>query len=80
MIRKRVNAVTGEVTFDEVEPVLPTELEIRQIRDQLLVNSDWTQIPDVPVDQVAWAAYRQELRDITAQVNFPQDVIWPTQP
>ena len=80
MIRKRVNAVTGEVTFDEVEPVLPTELEIRQIRDQLLVNSDWTQIPDVPVDQVAWAAYRQELRDITAQVKFPQDVIWPTQP
>ena len=30
-----------------------------------------------PVDKAAWAAYRQELRDITAQAGFPWNVQWP---
>lgn len=36
---------------------------MRKRRDALLIRSDWTQIPDVPVDQTAWAEYRQQLRD-----------------
>jgi hypothetical protein len=54
--------------------------EIRSIRDQLLIDSDWTQIADVPVDKAAWAIYRQSLRDIPAQSGFPWAVQWPTQP
>jgi hypothetical protein len=27
-----------------------------------------------------WAAYRQELRDVTAQEGFPWDVVWPETP
>jgi hypothetical protein len=51
---------------------------VRQRRDELLAQSDWTQTPDAPVDQAAWAAYRQALRDITTQAGFPQSVTWPT--
>ena len=36
---------------------------MRTIRNRLLAKSDWTQLPDAPVDVVAWAEYRQELRD-----------------
>lgn len=53
---------------------------IRNSRDQLLKETDWTQIKDVPVDQEAYAIYRQELRDITKQEGFPFDIVWPTAP
>lgn len=56
------------------------EEEVRAKRNQLLAESDWTQVADAPVDQTAWAAYRQELRDITEQAGFPTDVIWPVAP
>ena len=53
---------------------------VRNYRNQLLFSCDWTQLPDAPVDQTAWAAYRQALRDVTEQPNFPWDVEWPLQP
>lgn len=54
--------------------------EARRKRDGLLIQSDWTQMPDAPVDKAAWAIYRQELRDITKQSGFPLEVIWPNKP
>jgi len=56
------------------------QIEARARRDQLLTASDWTQVYDAPVDQAAWAAYRQALRDIPQQEGFPATVVWPTQP
>lgn len=53
---------------------------IRQQRNQKLIESDWTQVADAPVDKAAWATYRQALRDITAQEEFPHNVVWPTSP
>ena len=53
---------------------------VRQQRNTLLSDSDWTQMPDAPVDKAAWAAYRQALRDIPNQAGFPQDVTWPDKP
>jgi hypothetical protein len=52
---------------------------IRAERNKLLVESDWTQLPDAPVDAPAWATYRQALRDVTTQAN-PFAVIWPESP
>lgn len=52
---------------------------IRAERNKLLVESDWTQLPDAPVDAVAWATYRQALRDVTDQAN-PFAIIWPQGP
>lgn len=54
--------------------------QIRQERNAKLAECDWTQLPDAPVDAAAWAAYRQELRDVSAQAGFPLDVVWPTEP
>ena len=53
---------------------------IRTKRNALLAASDWTQVADAPVDQVAWATYRQALRDVTDQVGFPENVDWPVEP
>ena len=53
---------------------------VRQQRDNLLASSDWTQVADAPVDQTAWATYRQALRDLPQQEGFPESVTWPEQP
>jgi hypothetical protein len=54
---------------------------VRADRNTKLAATDWTQGKDIP-DNVssAWAAYRQALRDITAQAEFPWGAQWPTQP
>jgi hypothetical protein len=54
--------------------------EIRKERDAKLTESDWTQVVDAPVDQAAWATYRQALRDIPEQAGFPNTINWPTEP
>lgn len=54
--------------------------DARAKRDDLLESSDWTQVADAPVDQQAWADYRQELRDVPEQAGFPDTIDWPTKP
>jgi len=52
-------------------------------RDGLLYASDWTQIPNnplTPTQQQSWTVYRQELRDITKQTNYPWNVVFPNKP
>jgi hypothetical protein len=53
---------------------------VRQQRGEKLKDCDWTQVADAPVDQAAWAAYRQELRDISTQNGFPWTIDWPEAP
>ncbi len=53
---------------------------VRTDRNKRLTDSDWTQVIDAPVDQAAWATYRQALRDITEQAGFPWEVEWPDAP
>lgn len=53
---------------------------VRQTRDALLQQSDWTQIWDATCDKDAWAEYRQALRDITSQPGFPWEIGWPEKP
>ena len=79
------DASTGHQTIrpftpEEISALAPTADDIRAQRNALLAESDWTQIADAPVNKTAWAAYRQELRDITEQAGFPTEVIWPTKP
>ena len=54
--------------------------DIRTQRDTKLKESDWTQVADAPVDQAAWATYRQALRDVPEQEGFPTTVTWPVEP
>jgi hypothetical protein len=59
---------------------------VRRPRNYDLAQSDWTQMPDAPLSaakKTEWAAYRQELRDLTtvyANVQDPKDVVPPTKP
>lgn len=54
--------------------------QVRAQRNQLLADSDWTQLADAPVNSLEWANYRQALRDITLQAGFPWEVQWPEKP
>jgi Phage tail assembly chaperone protein len=54
--------------------------EVRAERNNRLADSDWTQLPDAPVDRTAWAIYRQQLRDISKQPGFPWQLTWPVEP
>ena len=79
------NAQTGEITIrdmtpEEIAALAPKPEEIRAQRNALLAACDWTQLPDAQVNQTAWAAYRQALRDITTQEGFPTSVVWPEAP
>ena len=53
---------------------------IRKKRDFLLRTTDWTMTVGCTVDQSAWAAYRQSLRDVPQTFTEYTDVTWPTQP
>lgn len=56
---------------------------IRNIRNQLLAASDWTQLPDAPLSdaaRLAWADYRRALREVTNGVTDPDQINWPDRP
>lgn len=62
----------------------PEQLEasVKAHRDALLSMSDWTQVPDAPLSEAKraeWREYRQALRDLTEQQDFP-DVVLPEAP
>ncbi len=78
----------GEVV-EVTEPPQPRLTEyskwqiIREKRNQLLVESDWTQMPDVPLtaeQRQAWRKYRQELRDLPQTFRKADEVVWPIPP
>ena len=53
---------------------------IRETRNELLVECDWTQLADVSNETKSiWSEYRQSLRDITSQTN-PFSITWPVKP
>lgn len=57
----------------------------RSLRDSLLTQSDWTQIPDSPLtdaQKTSWATYRTNLRNLPDHANWPNlsDSDWPTKP
>ena len=56
---------------------------IRGQRDTLLAQSDYVILPDAPYSedtQTAYRTYRQVLRDLPAQVGFPNSITWPVKP
>jgi hypothetical protein len=64
-------------------PQVQVAQAMRSERDRLLAESDWvvakayeqqTPVPD------AWVSYRQKLRDLTEQQEFPWVIDWPTVP
>lgn len=54
--------------------------EVRRERNERLTASDWTQVADAPVNQQAWAAYRQALRDLPSVYSGEGPIPWPVAP
>jgi len=53
----------------------------RAERDTRLLNSDWTDLPNSPVDNGSeWATYRQALRDVPQENADVNDITWPVAP
>lgn len=56
--------------------------EIKSYRNLLLSQSDYTQLSDSPItsaSKAAFVTYRQQLRDITLQLD-PYNIVWPIAP
>lgn len=53
---------------------------LRHWRNGELTRTDWTQVADAPVDQTAWAIYRQELRDLPTSNKDPRAIELPVAP
>lgn len=75
------------MTYDLNEPGDPAAVldetwrgRMRRHRDRLLVESDWTQVADAPVNRQAWADYRQALRDLPATWTPGPTVEFPPPP
>jgi len=81
---KKVNLETLEI--ETLTPVNTTPSWMRQRRNMLLTDSDWTQGADSPLSdskKAEWATYRQALRDLTNTYPDPtskDQITWPTKP
>ena len=56
---------------------------LRFMRNMLLRDSDWTQFNDSPLSdskKTEWKTYRQNLRDLPATEEDPENPTWPTKP
>jgi uncharacterized protein YjiS (DUF1127 family) len=52
-------------------------------RNHLLMMSDWSMLPDNGLSEEKreeWMEYRQALRDLNEQSDFPENIVWPTPP
>lgn len=71
-----------ELSIEEKNSILESKkLDILTKRKALLYESDWTQLNDIDLEnKQEWANYRKQLRDITLQPGYPENIIWPTPP
>ena len=80
--KRVVNGVLVDIPAEERETLELSAalIDLRSTRRYLLKQSDWTQVPDAPVDSAAWAVYRQQIRDLPANTTDPRTVEWPVPP
>lgn len=79
--KKRIYA-NGSWIYEDIviEETIVTWEEIREKRNQLLRNTDWTQLSNCQLSEVEkeqYKQYRQALRDLPQQYENPEDVVWP---
>ena len=72
-------------TISDAEALLQFAEQMRNYRNEILMRCDWTELPSssLRLDAealAAWTTYRQALRDIPSQTEFPLKITWPTQP
>lgn len=78
-----VRLICSTETLSQDEKV---DLWVRRPRNMALAQSDWSQMSDSPLSaekKAEWAAYRQELRDMTevyANIQDPSEIVPPEPP
>jgi len=86
-MHKIVNGIRVELTSKEIaerqaeidaynNDAFNRQLEkLREERNDLLTESDWTVLPDSPIaDKTAWQTYRTKLRDLTNGLTTVEEV------
>lgn len=64
----------------DAEAITAAWVTLRTERDQRIAGTDYTQLPDAPVDTAAWAVYRRALRDLPENTIDPNNPVWPLPP
>lgn len=87
---QRAHFVNGQWTLRQVvvpEAVISTPPDpwslLRARRDELLRQSDWTQLADAAISEEvreSWAKYRSMLRAAPTSVDDPEKIVWPDPP
>ena len=75
-------AARDSLSTSEIDAIVLAHIwkVIRKKRNDLLIESDWTQGADVPSTiKTPWATYRTLLRDVPTQSD-PDNITWPTKP
>ena len=95
-MKKNVNGIEIEMTSAEIAEFNSRQItinefdiyikELRNIRNHLLAECDWTDLPNAPLTEtkkIEWQNYRQQLRDLTnglTTVDDVNNVVYPTKP
>ena len=87
---KSSRLIDGQIVTGAGEEVIDNSLTdeavitlVREQRDLLLQQSDWTQSNDSPLSaeqKQEWATYRQALRDLPSNTTDFANPVWPTKP
>lgn len=75
--------VDGALAWHDPRTTTQRSADARTCRDALLAATDWRVTRAMEAGQALpapWVAYRQALRDVPEQPNFPGDITWPTPP
>ena len=72
----KVESTTAE---EQTELTNKKWVEIREIRNQILKETDWRAMSDRTLTD-AWRDYRQQLRQIPQTQTDPYNISWPTEP
>ena len=75
---------TGDTEEQQLERKINEQVRVH--REQLLKDSDWSQLSDNGLSsekKTEWQTYRQELRDLPSTISSKQDItdlVYPTKP
>jgi hypothetical protein len=82
--KQKIDLETMTLVSKEQPVMVTVPNQIRLKRNNLLKSSDWTQVPDGPLNdtqRTAWQTYRTALRAINPDdYTSLSDVTWPTAP
>lgn len=71
------------LTAEEIQAAKDSAMaQLRSNRNNLLIQCDWTQVPDCSIpNKTEWATYRQALRDFPSTVEDARVAVeWPHNP